>query len=72
MSLSPKCAARSRRSRALIILLDQPLLVELGMPAVGSCATPVVPEFGGGKAGEKTLDHVVEGPDSINAHPRPG
>jgi hypothetical protein len=32
MSLSPRCAARSGRSRALIILFGQHVVVELGMP----------------------------------------
>jgi hypothetical protein len=54
LSLSPRCAARSRRSRALIILAGRPLTIELGVRDLGSRATP-----------------VVEGPDSIYAHPRP-
>jgi hypothetical protein len=41
--LSPRCTARSRRSRALISLVGQHVLVELGI----SCATLVVPEMGG-------------------------
>jgi hypothetical protein len=46
MSLSPRCAARSRRSKALISLVGPPVLVESGMLDLGSCATPVVPEMG--------------------------
>jgi hypothetical protein len=39
-----------RRSRALIILACQLVLVESGMHDLGSCATPVVPEpMNGGK-----------------------
>jgi hypothetical protein len=45
--LSPRCAARSRCSRALIILAGQQDLVESGMPCQGSSVTPVVPERGG-------------------------
>jgi hypothetical protein len=52
MSLFPRCAAHSRSSRALIILACQPAVVKLGMPDLGSCATPVVPKVGG-KACEK-------------------
>jgi hypothetical protein len=47
MSLSPRCAARSRRSRAVIILVGQHVLAESGLPDLGSCATLVVPEMGG-------------------------
>jgi hypothetical protein len=39
MSLSPRCAARSRRSRTLIILYDELVLVQSGMPDLGSCAS---------------------------------
>jgi hypothetical protein len=69
LTLSPRCAARSRRSRALFILVGQRVVVELGMPDLGTYTTLVVPELGG-KANEP-LPHVVEGPDSIHAHPRP-
>jgi hypothetical protein len=53
MSLSPRCAPRSRRSRALIILAGEIVMVELSLLDLGSCATPVVPEIGGGKFGER-------------------
>ena len=53
MSLSPRCAARSRRSRALVIRASKHVLVESGMPYLGSCAIPAVPELEG-KAGGKT------------------
>jgi hypothetical protein len=43
------------------------VLFESGMHDLNSCATPVVPEFGG-KGSEKILAHVVDGPDSIHAH----
>jgi hypothetical protein len=44
--LYDKCAARSRRSRALVIRVSKHVLVESGMPYLYSCATRVVPEFG--------------------------
>jgi hypothetical protein len=44
---SPRWAARSRRSRVLIILASQLVMVELGMLDLGACATPVVQEQGG-------------------------
>jgi hypothetical protein len=47
MSVSPRCAARCRRSRTLITLAGQHVLVESGMAYLGSCTTPVVPELGG-------------------------
>jgi hypothetical protein len=46
MSLSSRCAARSRRSRALIILIGQHVLAESCVLDPDSCATPVVPELG--------------------------
>jgi hypothetical protein len=51
ISLSPRCAAHSRRS--MIILVGQLVSVDLGMPKLGYCATPVVPELGGGKGRRK-------------------
>jgi hypothetical protein len=66
-----RCATRSRRSRALIILAYKHVLVKSGLPYyLGYCAIMVVPEMGG-KACEKSLARVVEDPDSIHAHPRP-
>jgi hypothetical protein len=47
MSMSPRCAARSRRLGVMIILDAQPVLVESGMLDLGSCAAPVVLELGG-------------------------
>jgi hypothetical protein len=47
LPLSPRCAARSRRSRALISLIGQHVLVESGLLDLGLYATPVVPELGG-------------------------
>jgi hypothetical protein len=47
MSVSPRCAARSRRSRAFISLASQHVLVESSMHDLGSCAAPVVPDLGG-------------------------
>jgi hypothetical protein len=61
MSLSPRCAARSRRLRVLIILAGQRVWVLSGMHGLGSCATPGVLELGG-KASETPLAHVVVGP----------
>jgi hypothetical protein len=43
----PRCADRSRCSRALIILVGQPVVVELGLLDRGICATPVVSGLGG-------------------------
>jgi hypothetical protein len=64
MSISPRCAARSRRSRALVILDGMPMMVDLGMPNLGSCATLVVPELmgRGGEAGEKPPPMPLEAP----------
>jgi hypothetical protein len=72
-SLSPRCAARSRRSRALISLTGQHAVVESGLPNLGSCADVRLRSCRSwcGKACEKTLAHVVEGLDSIHAHPKP-
>jgi hypothetical protein len=47
MPSSPRCAARSRRSRATINLDGQLLLVESSLIEPCSCAAPVVPELGG-------------------------
>jgi hypothetical protein len=47
MPLSPRCVAFFRRSRTLVILVDQLVIVELGMPNLFYCATPAVPELGG-------------------------
>jgi hypothetical protein len=43
------------------------------MSDVGSCATPVVPEVGGGgrRHAKKPHPPVVEAPGSIHAQPRP-
>jgi hypothetical protein len=47
MSQSLRCAARCRLSRARIILLDQPVLVESSaMRDLGVFTTPIVPELG--------------------------
>jgi hypothetical protein len=46
MLLSPRCTARSDRSRAMIILVGQRVIVGLGLPHLGSCATHVFPEPG--------------------------
>jgi hypothetical protein len=54
MSLSPRCAARSRRSRALISLNGHHVLVESCVHDLGSCATPIVLERGG----EGVLNHA--------------
>jgi hypothetical protein len=64
MSLSLRCAARSRRSRALIILVGLHGLIESGMPRLSSCATRVVPERGGKvlELGTDSYTEVVPAP----------
>jgi hypothetical protein len=73
VSLSPRCAAhsRARRSRALISLACQLVLVKSGMLDLRSCATSVVLELGGVKQAQSPLAQIVECPGSIHAHPRP-
>jgi hypothetical protein len=46
-------------------------VVESDLPDLFSCATPVVPELGGESQVKILLAQVVDGPDSILAHPRP-
>jgi hypothetical protein len=54
----------------MIILAGQHVLVESCVFGLGSCATPVVLERGV-KDMRTPLAHVVVGPDSIRALPRP-
>jgi hypothetical protein len=70
MSLSPRCVARSHRSRALIILVGKLVMVKLGLLDVGSSAILVVPKMGG-KGMRNPLAKVVEALDSVHSHPRP-
>jgi hypothetical protein len=46
-------------------------MVELDLLELCSCATPVVPELEGEREAKTPLAHVVDGPYSILAHPRP-
>jgi hypothetical protein len=38
---------------------------------LSSCATPVIPEMGGGRHAKTPLAQVVVGPVGIHTHPRP-
>jgi hypothetical protein len=71
MSLSLRCAARSRRSRSVINLVSNNVLVEPGIHDLGSFATLVVPELGEEGMRKYPIAQVVEGLYSIHAHPRP-
>jgi hypothetical protein len=55
---------------AVIILAGRHVLVESGLHDLGSCATSVVPEMGGGRRAKIPLSKVVVGPDSIHTLPR--
>jgi hypothetical protein len=65
-SLTQGCAARHRRLEALIRQVGRFVLVDYGLPNLGSCATPVVPELGWGRWAENPLGEVVAGLHSIH------